>query len=237
MKKTIPSVILIFSIAQASFGQTPTSAPRTGSVQITPAKAGGVIVHDAIVQAQFAPDVSLTQEIAKEIAKAKKTIMVQAYKFTSNTVLQALSAARKSGVTVEVILDKDHRVPNKETLSPSLGDSLLYNGVPVYIDSEHAVANNNLMIIDDRLVITGSYSFTDSEKLYAENIVIIDNAQIAEEYAANWAKHKNHSTISGTTVTRVSKPVSEPSPRTDPRPNDTKSNVKRPVPPTKPKSR
>jgi len=239
MQKTIPNFILIFTMAQFSFGQSQSSVVRTGVAQPPPAKSGGVIVNDATVRAHFAPDVPLAQEVVKEIAKARKSIMVQACKFTSGTILQALGAARNKGITVEVILDKDHRPPNKETLSPSLGDSLLSIGVPVYIDSEHAVANNNVIIIDDRLVITGSYSFTDSEKIYAENIVIIDNIQIAEEYAANWTKHRNHSAISGTVTTKASIPPSAPKPRTDPRPNDAKSNVnvKRPVPPTKPKSK
>ncbi|MDR2698054.1 MAG: phospholipase D-like domain-containing protein [Holophagales bacterium] len=247
MRKIIPEAILILAIAQTSFGQTPASAPRTGGILTPPAKTetpsapagktGGVLDNNAYVRAHFAPDSMLAEEIVREIAKAKNSIMVQAYKFTSNTISQALSTARKSGVTVEVILDKDHKLPNMETLNASAGDSLLYSGVPVHIDSEHVVARNNLIIIDDRVVITGSYSFTDAEKMNAENIVIIDSPQIAGEYAAKWAKHKNHSTLSGTVVAKAPKPAPDPKPTSDPRPSSIKSGVKRPVPPAKPKSK
>lgn len=50
------------------------------------------------------------------------------------------------------------------------------------------------MIIDGKVVITGSYNFTRAaEKSNAENIVIIESGPIAEKYLQNWQKHRNHS--------------------------------------------
>ena len=50
------------------------------------------------------------------------------------------------------------------------------------------------MIIDDRIVITGSYNFSRAaEKSNAENLVIIESAPIARKYQQNWQKHHQHS--------------------------------------------
>jgi phosphatidylserine/phosphatidylglycerophosphate/cardiolipin synthase-like enzyme len=250
MRRIIQKTLLPFAViqtAQASFGQTPPSASKTQSAPPQPpkverpsvpaaAKAGGVLANNALVRTYFAPNVPLAEEIVKEIAKARYSIMVQAHKFTSETISQALNEARKSGVTVEAIFDKDYRILNKETFRASAGDNLLSGGIPVYIDSGHAV-HSNLMIIDNRLVITGSYSFTDAEKTVAENIVIIDSAQIAGEYAANWARRRDYSTVSGIAAAKAPKPASVPKPRTDPRPDAIKSGLKRPNPPARPKSK
>ena len=51
------------------------------------------------------------------------------------------------------------------------------------------------MIIDAGTVITGSFNFTKAaEESNAENLLVIRDSAIAEEYAANWQQHALHST-------------------------------------------
>jgi phosphatidylserine/phosphatidylglycerophosphate/cardiolipin synthase-like enzyme len=50
------------------------------------------------------------------------------------------------------------------------------------------------MIIDERVVITGSFNFTKSaEESNAENLLIIRDAKVAEIYTGNWLAHLAHS--------------------------------------------
>ena len=50
------------------------------------------------------------------------------------------------------------------------------------------------MLIDDDIVITGSYNFTNSaEKRNAENIMIVRSTYAAKRYADNWKSHWDHS--------------------------------------------
>jgi hypothetical protein len=38
----------------------------------------------------------------------------------------------------------------------------LHAAIPVYIDAEHAIAHNKIMVIDGQTVITGSFNFTNA---------------------------------------------------------------------------
>ena len=54
----------------------------------------------------FSPHGGCTDAIIRELNKAKSTVLVEAYSFTSTPVAKALLNAHKRGVKVEVILDK-----------------------------------------------------------------------------------------------------------------------------------
>ena len=50
------------------------------------------------------------------------------------------------------------------------------------------------MIIDGLTVITGSFNFTRAaEENNAENLLVIQDAQMAARYAQNWEIHRQHS--------------------------------------------
>jgi phosphatidylserine/phosphatidylglycerophosphate/cardiolipin synthase-like enzyme len=117
----------------------------------------------------FSPHGGCTEAIIRELTKAKSTILVQAYSFTSAPIAKALLNAHKRGVKVEVILDKGQRTDQYSSAT------FLFNGrIPVKIDSVHAIAHNKVMIIDGEVVITGSFNFTKAaEKNNAENFLVI----------------------------------------------------------------
>jgi phosphatidylserine/phosphatidylglycerophosphate/cardiolipin synthase-like enzyme len=63
----------------------------------------------------------------------------------------------------------------------------------VVIDDKHNIAHNKVMVIDGERVITGSFNFTTSaEKNNAENLLVIDDPELAVKYTANWKKHERH---------------------------------------------
>jgi phosphatidylserine/phosphatidylglycerophosphate/cardiolipin synthase-like enzyme len=49
--------------------------------------------------------------------------------------------------------------------------------------SRHDFMHNKVLIVDDT-VVTGSYNFSRSAELNAENILLIESAPLAERYAA-----------------------------------------------------
>jgi phosphatidylserine/phosphatidylglycerophosphate/cardiolipin synthase-like enzyme len=134
----------------------------------------------------FSPNGGCTQAIVEEVGKAKKTVLVQAYSFTSDTIAQALVAAKKRGVDVEAILDKTDR--------GSAVDIMVDAGIPTYMDPMHAIAHNKVIVIDGQTVLTGSFNFTPSaENRNAENLLVVRDQPIAAKYAANWQTHFKHS--------------------------------------------
>lgn len=128
---------------------------------ISPAWAGELSVC-------FTPGQDCQAQIVLEIAQAKNSIQVQAYGFTAKPISQALKAAHKRGVVVQVILDKSNL-----TARDSRAAALVEAGVSVFLDLDHATAHNKVMLIDG-VVVTGSYNFTKSAQVRnAENVLFI----------------------------------------------------------------
>jgi phosphatidylserine/phosphatidylglycerophosphate/cardiolipin synthase-like enzyme len=141
----------------------------------------------------FSPHGGATDAIVRELNKAKSTVLVQAYSFTSAPIAKALLNAHKRGVKIDVILDKSQRTQKYSSAT------FLYNqGILVKIDAQHAIAHNNVMIIDGETVITGSFNFTRAaEENNAENLLVIRDKKLAERYIKNWQEHDRHSDVYG----------------------------------------
>jgi phosphatidylserine/phosphatidylglycerophosphate/cardiolipin synthase-like enzyme len=143
-----------------------------------------------VVEAFFSPRGGATEAIVREIGTAKKEILVQAYSFTSAPIAKALVDAHKRGVKVTVVLDKSQR-GERYTSATFVANA----GIPTYIDAQHAIAHNKIMIIDGTTLITGSFNFTKAaEERNAENLLIIKgNAELVKKYLANFTEHLEHS--------------------------------------------
>jgi len=86
----------------------------------------------------FSPNGGATEAIVQELKAAKHEILVQAYSFTSVPIANALTAAKKRGIRIEVILDRSNR-RDKYTAA----DFVAHAGIPVFIDSQHSISHNN----------------------------------------------------------------------------------------------
>lgn len=148
------------------------------------------ILAYAPVKACFTPGQDCAQDVIDEIDKAKHSVYVQAYSFTSAPIAKALVDAKARGVDIKVILDKG-QVKNKRY---TIATYLNHAGIPVYVDYKVAIAHNKVIIIDQTTLITGSFNFTTAaQKRNAENLLIITNLWLAESYLSNWEKRKNES--------------------------------------------
>ncbi len=65
----------------------------------------------------------------------------------------------------------------------------------VFIDSEHAIAHNKVMVIDRETIITGSFNFSKAaEERNAENLLIITGKPaLAGAYLDSIREHFHHS--------------------------------------------
>lgn len=144
---------------------------------------------DLKMSVYFSPNGGCTEAIIEQINSAQTEIMVQAYSFTSAPIAKSLVGAHKRGVRVQAILDKSQK-KERYTSATFLANA----GIPTYIDSAHAIAHNKIMIIDRKIVITGSFNFTKAaEERNAENLLIIRSKELARLYLKNWNDHKQHS--------------------------------------------
>jgi phosphatidylserine/phosphatidylglycerophosphate/cardiolipin synthase-like enzyme len=154
-----------------------------------PAPSPSVTTTPSAVTVCFTPGGHYTDAIVQALSDAKRTILVQAYSFTSAPIAKALLDAHKRGVQVQVILDKSQRSEKY-----SSADFLANQGVSTMIDANHAIAHNKVMIIDGETVLTGSFNFTKAaQESNAENLLILRDPALAAQYAQNWEAHRQHS--------------------------------------------
>jgi phosphatidylserine/phosphatidylglycerophosphate/cardiolipin synthase-like enzyme len=141
------------------------------------------------VTVHFSPKGGCQEALVKEIHLARKEILVQAYSFTADPLTFALVEAKKRGVKVEVLLDRSNEVEKYSDLH-----ILLEQGLDPLIDAEHAIAHNKIMIIDQRVIATGSFNFThQAEAENAENLLILKgHTDLVQHYRANFFHHKAH---------------------------------------------
>ena len=142
-------------------------------------------------QVYFSPRGGATSAIVQAIDNAKSTVLVQAYSFTSQPIAEAIVRAHERGVKVQVLLDKSQR-----TQKYTAAHFLVQGGIPVLIDASHAIAHNKVIIIDNTIVVTGSFNFTKAaENRNAENLLLLQSKELAGLYAENWQNHYRHSVL------------------------------------------
>jgi len=137
----------------------------------------------------FTPPSGCAQVVARLLDEARRSIRIQAYVMTSDIIARSLLNAAKRGVDVVILLDKSNR-----TSRYSAADFYSRAGIPVKIDSLHAIAHNKVIVIDESTVVTGSFNFTKAaDTRNAENLLIVRDAELTAKYLENWRTHDRHS--------------------------------------------
>jgi phosphatidylserine/phosphatidylglycerophosphate/cardiolipin synthase-like enzyme len=171
-------------------------AAGASAVADSPLATGARLAATGSIETAFTPGDRIDNLIIAAIAAAKREVLVNAYSFTQRRISGALVAARKRGVSVQVIADSQQAA----TLPQNVLLELVKGGVDVWLDSNYQAAHNKVVIVDadtaNATTITGSYNFTVAAQWHnAENIVILrDNQEVARAYRDNWLRLKAHAT-------------------------------------------
>ena len=148
-----------------------------------------ILVGTGEINTCFTPPSGCGLVIANLISKAQESIYVQAYSFTSGEITHALINAHKRGVKVKILLDRSNIGAKNSRMQ-----NLIKAGIEVDIDHISGIAHNKVIIIDNQTLITGSFNFTVAADIRnAENIIIVNDKQIAERYLQNWFSRKQKS--------------------------------------------
>src|SRR5574340_1160216 len=163
--------LLVAATAACAFATPPTVIPAQGTVEVA-----------------FSPWGDPEEALLRLMQSARSSIRVQAYLFTSRPLAAALLDARRRGVRVEVLADREQATSGQIPL-------LAAAGVPVRVEVRYAAAHNKIVIVDGELpqgaVATGSFNFTWSAKARnAENLLILrGNPALVRAYLDNWLRH------------------------------------------------
>lgn len=107
----------------------------------------------------FSPLGGGRDRIIKELNQAKKNIFVAVYKLSNKELAEALLTAEKRGVEVKIILDKSEAEKKKSMFSYLKENKL---AIKKYIPPTGGNMHHKFCIIDQRMIITGSYNWNNA---------------------------------------------------------------------------
>jgi phosphatidylserine/phosphatidylglycerophosphate/cardiolipin synthase-like enzyme len=136
----------------------------------------------AAVGVCFSPEEDCTRFAVDAIDRAEDQILVNAYTLTTGSgIVEALSRAKQRGVDVKLIADRTTPCGRGSGIEP-----LARTGVPVWIDQGVRLAHAKAMVIDRKVVLTGSMNFTSGAAQNSENVALIFSEAVAAAYIAHW---------------------------------------------------
>jgi len=116
------------------------------------------------------------KEIIKNINQAESFINIAMYIFTDRENALPLVKAQERGVKVRVYLDK-----KQVEYQYSQSRFLVQKGIKTRISSNNYIMHHKFAIIDNRILLTGSYNWTFSaNNRNDENLMVIDDPEIIE---------------------------------------------------------
>ena len=145
-------------------------------------------VNNMPVRVLFASEDGVIERIIPYVEGAQSNIRFLAFSFTDYPLAKAMIDRAAAGVDVAGVFEKT----GSETEYAELR-TLHCAGVPVRQDGNPSFLHHKLIIVDERIVITGSLNFsTSAETSNDENVIIVDNPDIAklymQEFERDWAQ-------------------------------------------------
>jgi DNA uptake protein ComE-like DNA-binding protein len=124
------------------------------------------------------------KEIIKNINQSQAFINIAMYTFTDQEITLSLTNAQNRGVKVRVYLDR-----SQIESTYSVSRLLVQKGIKVRISTNNYIMHHKFAIIDNRLLLTGSYNWTfAANNKNEENLMIIDDPEVIARYQNQFEK-------------------------------------------------
>ncbi len=145
-----------------------------------PPKGGSATAQEGELNAQafFCPHDSCEQRMVAAIGSAKHSVDAAVYSFTSPQIAGALLKAQNNGAKVRVVADLEQSEAQNSQI-----EGLARRGIETRIFQKGVTMHNKFAVIDNSLVITGSFNWTKSAAYYnRENFVMLFDSDLAQDY-------------------------------------------------------
>lgn len=158
----------------------------------------------------FSPDANIQKLLTESIADSSSRIDLAVSNLDSGGLVQALLEARARGVEVRVVVDQRHARSKSSQITFLVEEGFHIKAVRGKAGGR---MNNNFAIFDDKLLITGTYDWTERAGRYShENVVLIDDPSVVELYQNEFDRlYSGGDSLAG----KVAKPET-PIPRAEP---------------------
>ncbi len=170
-------------------GQFGPRAPSTVNTQ-------WAIIDGTPIQVLFSAEDHVINNLIALVNDAKVNIRFLAFSFTDYPLAQAMIDRSKAGVDVKGVYETFGSNSSGSEL-----DTFLCAGIPARQDGNGSFLHDKIIIIDNSIVVTGSLNYSsNADESNEENVVILDNAEIAALYLQEFDKLWNqaHNVEAGT---------------------------------------
>jgi phosphatidylserine/phosphatidylglycerophosphate/cardiolipin synthase-like enzyme len=158
-------------------GQFGPKSPSTADQQ-------SVTLNGTPIQIYFSPEDKVLDHIIPMVSAAQSNIRFMAFSFTDYPLAKAMIDRAATGVDVAGIYEK----VGSETEGSEL-KTFFCARVPVRQDGNPRFLHDKIIILDNHIVISGSFNFSsNATENNDENVMIIDNPDIASLYMQEFAK-------------------------------------------------
>jgi phosphatidylserine/phosphatidylglycerophosphate/cardiolipin synthase-like enzyme len=148
----------------------------------------------ATVEVYYGPNDAPLDRLTTLYRQATRYLYVAVYGLTSPRAVEAMVAAKKRGVDVRVITDRQ-RIEDVKQLTALR--TLHLAGIPILVNEHDGLMHLKQSVIDDEVNTTGSMNYTTSGNRYNDERfdVITDYATTAkarEKFLAMWNDHTRY---------------------------------------------
>ena len=136
------------------------------------------------VEVYFAPEDGVADRLLQLLSSARSHVRFLAFQFTDPRLADALVDLAGEGVTVQGVMEA------RAAEGPySQYDRLREGGVEVSLDGNPYTMHHKVLIIDDQIVVLGSYNFTTSaDEENDENLLIVHDPEVARAFLAEFER-------------------------------------------------
>lgn len=131
------------------------------------------------IENYFSPDDGVGRRILDLLKGAESSIYFLAFSFTTDDFAETIVRKARDGLTVAGVMDEGQIKSN----TGGEYDRFKQAGLSVYIDGNPGNMHHKVFIIDERIVIFGSYNFSASaERRNDENVLVIFDPEFAAQF-------------------------------------------------------
>jgi len=142
-----------------------------------------LLKQQLVLGVYFSPKGGCEGQILYWISRANTSIHILMYSFTLDSISDELIEAHRRGIDVKVVFEKQQITEYSEY------QKLKAAGVAVRNDTNSDLMHDKIMIIDNAIVLTGSFNWSSAgENENNENLIVIRRMDIADLYEQEFSK-------------------------------------------------
>jgi phosphatidylserine/phosphatidylglycerophosphate/cardiolipin synthase-like enzyme len=138
-----------------------------------------ITIEETRIDTYFSPDDGVLAALLPVLESAENSIYFMAYSFTSNQLGELIRQKAEAGLTIAGVMDDEQVRSNEGTEF----DPFRQANLKVRIDGIDGLMHHKVFIVDEEIVVMGSYNFSqNAEQRNDENILILYDPLIAQQY-------------------------------------------------------